>query len=204
MIKTIAIIANGEEAHTPYARAALAQCDGCVCCDRLPPPGAPPLLQIVGDMDSCRDAIPAEFLTDLHEDQDTNDLTKAMRWTQQHYPKAIWHFFAVTGKREDHTLANLALIAAMAKPATIHTPSGTFQLILPNELKLQTVRVQTHAPISFLSFTRQTITASGVQWPVCNLMLEHLWQATLNRTLDQGEITLEFQAPLYIYQPHLG
>ena len=69
----LAVIANGAPPETPGERAALAACDGCVCCDRLPPPGAPPLLQVVGDGDTLREAVPPGLL--FHEDeQETCDL----------------------------------------------------------------------------------------------------------------------------------
>lgn len=200
-LRKIAIIANGEEPRTLEEREALRLCQGCVCCDRLPPKDAPTLLQIVGDMDSCYDSIPPQLLTDLHDDQETNDLTKAMRWVQRKYPDASWTFFGVTGKREDHTLANLALIYESGREATIFTSTGRFLLVQPTDGPRQ-LPILPCTPISFLSLTPQTVSVSNVQWPVEQLSLQSLWRATLNRTLDAPFVTLHVQAPLYIYQPY--
>lgn len=197
MKKHLAIIANGEKPLHPEVMAALRQCDACVCCDCLPPEGAPPLLQVVGDMDTLCDMLPADLVTDCHEDQETNDLTKAMRWVQAHEPEAEMAFFAVTGKREDHTLANLALIAASGKSTQVFTESGRFDVLIAGKTTLD---VLSQTPISFLSFVPQRITARGVVWPVEQLLLESLWRATLNRTSAlQVDVTCE--APLLVYRP---
>jgi thiamine pyrophosphokinase len=197
MKKRLAIIANGEKPLHPEVMAALRQCDACVCCDCLPPEGAPPLLQVVGDMDTLCDMLPADLVTDCHEDQETNDLTKAMRWVQAHEPEAEMAFFAVTGKREDHTLANLALIAASGKSTQVFTESGRFDVLIAGETTLDAVP---QTPISFLSFVPQRITARGVVWPVEQLLLESLWRATLNRT-SASQVNVTCEAPLLVYRP---
>jgi thiamine pyrophosphokinase len=197
MKKRLAIIANGEKPLHPEVMAALRQCDACVCCDCLPPEGAPPLLQVVGDMDTLCDMLPADLVTDCHEDQETNDLTKAMRWVQAHEPEAEMAFFAVTGKREDHTLANLALIAASGKSTQVFTESGRFDVLIAGETTLDAVP---QTPISFLSFVPQRITARGVVWPVEQLLLESLWRATLNRT-SASQVDVTCEAPLLVYRP---
>lgn len=198
MTQPLAIIANGSDPETPQEREALAACAACVCCDRLPPPGAPPLLQIVGDLDSLPTppADPA-LLTDLHADQESNDLTKAYRWLRAHHPSTPLAYFAVTGKREDHTLANLALIAETAEHAHIYTASGFFALRPAGE---HTLCVRPGAALSFLSFVPQRLTAEGLVWPVQDLLLDTLWRATLNRTAGT-RVTVRCQAPLLIYQP---
>lgn len=196
-LKTIAIIANGDTPCHPQVRAALAQCDGCVCCDRLPPEGAPPLLQIVGDLDSVTGDIAPNLLTDLHEDQETNDLTKAMRWANAKHPGVAIHYFAVTGKREDHTLANLALITEAGCATCIFTESGRFDLFPAGT---HTLAVEEKSPISFLSFIPQTITAHGVVWPVEQLRLDSIWRATLNQT-SASQVELICESPLLVYRP---
>ncbi len=198
MTRPIAIIANGTEPTTSPERAALAACTGCVCCDRMPPEGAPALLQVVGDLDTLSRAdLPAGFVTDLHADQETNDLTKAYRWLRAHHPAAPVAYFAVTGRREDHTLANLALIAETAERTTVYTAFGRFDLFPAGEYVLA---VTPDWPISFLSFTPQRLTARGVVWPVEGLWLDTLWRATLNRTAG-AEVRFTCQAPLFLYQP---
>ncbi len=200
-VRPIALIANGSEPNTGPERAALAACFGCVCCDRLPPIGAPPLLQIVGDLDSLDvSGVSPGLITDCHEDQESNDLTKGVQWISRHFPQALIHYFAVTGKREDHTLANLALIAAMQRPAQVFSASGWFRVLLAGVHRL-TVRPK--EAISFLSFVPQRISASGVVWPVERLLLDSLWRATLNRC--RGKVVMvRCEAPLLVFQPWKG
>ena len=194
---TIAIIANGEAPRHPEVLAALARCEACVCCDRVPPEGAPALLQIVGDLDTFSGDIAPDLLTDLHEDQETNDLTKAMNWLAGARPGVAVDYFAVTGLREDHTLANLALISAAGRPARIFTETGRFHLLAPGESLLD---VTPNMPVSFLSFTPQYITVQGVVWPVENLLLDTLWRATLNRT-TAPRLHIQCEQPLFVYLP---
>lgn len=193
--RSLAVIANGAPPETPGERAALAACAACVCCDRLPPSGAPRLLRIVGDGDSLPDPPPGLFARD--PDQETNDLTKAMRWCQAHAPDAPLAFFAVAGRRLDHTLANLALIAEGPAPARVFANDGAFALLPPGRHALG---VAAGAPLSLLSFAPQRVTARGVAWPVEALELRSLWRATLNRATGP---TLEVacEAPLFVYQP---
>ncbi len=193
----IAIIANGAPMETTEERSALEACAGCVCCDRLPPEGAPQLLQVVGDMDTLEAKLAPELCTDLHEDQETNDLTKAMQWTKARFPEAELAFFCVTGKREDHTLANLSLISEAGERAHIYTPAGHFVLLPAGEHELP---VQPGSAVSFLSFTPQYLTVHGVQWQVEHLWLASLWRATLNRCCE-AVLHIVCEVPLYVYQP---
>ncbi len=192
----LAVIANGTPPETEGERAALAACDGCVCCDRLPPEGAPPLVRVVGDLDSLKGGVPPELLTRV-PDQETNDLTKAVRWCRERFPEARLDFFSVTGRREDHTLANLSLIAGYGRPADILTASGRFRLVMAGRAELP---VRPGAPVSFLSFVVQRITVRGVAWPVEDLLLDSLWRATLNRA-ETPTLGLRCEAPLLVYQP---
>ena len=200
MRKRIAIIANGEEPRTRMEREALGACAGCVCCDRLPPEGAPELLQVVGDLDTVRrEAVAPQLLTDEHADQESNDLSKAMRWVRTRYAgeDAQVAFFGVTGKREDHTLANLALIAGFEMAESIYTPAGFFRVLQAGEHRVATTP---GGAISFLSFVPQRISATGVVWQVQDLLLDTLWRATLNRCTG-AEVTVRGEAPLLVFQP---
>lgn len=193
----IALIANGAPPETPEERAALTVCEGCVCCDRLPPEGAPPLLGVVGDLDTLgKAALPPEMI--FHDsDQETNDLTKAVHWCRARFPNARLDFFAVTGRREDHTLANLSLIAGYGRPADVPTASGLLRLFAAGQAEIP---VRPDASVSFLSFVPQRITVRGVVWPVENLLLDTLWRATLNRA-ETPTLSLRCEAPLFLYQP---
>ncbi len=192
----LAVIANGAPPETPGERAALAACDGCVCCDRLPPPGAPPLLQVVGDGDTLREAVPPGLL--FHEDeQETCDLAKAIRWCRRNAPAARLDYFAVLGRRMDHALANLAHIYETATEATLFANDGRFDLFPAGE---HTLDVCPGGAVSLISLRPQRVTARGLVWPVEDLLLASLWRATLNRA-EAPTLRLRCEAPLFIYRP---
>lgn len=194
---SLAIIANGAPPEHAGERAALAACAACVCCDRLPPPGAPPLLQVVGDCDTLRPPLPPDHLLTRDADQETNDLTKAMRWCRAQAPGRPLAFFAVAGGRLDHTLANLSLIAEGPAPARVYANDGAFALLPAGR---HVLGVESGAPLSLLSFAPQRVTARGVAWPVEDLPLRALWRATLNRATGPV-LEVDCQAPLFVYQP---
>ena len=60
--------------------------------------------------------------------------------------------------------------------------------------------VRPGAPVSFVSFVPQRVTARGVVWPVEDLLLDSLWRATLNRA-EVSTLSLRCEAPLFVYQP---
>lgn len=195
--KTLAVIANGAPPESPGERAALAACTACVCCDRLPPAGAPPLLQVVGDGDSLGGAaVPAGLLT-REAEQETNDLAKALRWVRAHAPGARLAYFAVLGRRLDHALGNLAHIAAGPAPAKVYAADGVLTLLPAGRHALA---ARPGDALSLLSLAPQRVTARGLAWPVEDLLLDTLWRATLNRVAADWPV-LVCEAPLFVYQP---
>ncbi|MEG1479433.1 MAG: hypothetical protein RSD41_00280 [Kiritimatiellia bacterium] len=204
---SVAIVANGAEMKAVAETMGFCLCEqGAVYCDRAPLTWRdlssdrvtlPPTLQIVGDLDTLEGDYPAELLTDLHEDQESNDLTKAFRWVEANVQPELIEWFCVTGKREDHTLANLALIASFGVRGKIYTQSGCFYVLPAGEWSYACVEA---SPISFLSFVPQVITATGLRWRVDHLLLDTLWRATLNQTAADC-VNVRCEAPLLIFQP---
>lgn len=64
---------------------------------------------IIGDLDSYRVTGKEKALIIKDEDQETNDLEKALRYALQKYATEII-VFGATGKRLDHTLKNLSVL----------------------------------------------------------------------------------------------
>lgn len=67
---------------------------------------------VVGDGDSLLSTLKEQYKAIWHQvtEQDDNDLTKATKFTIEHYhPKSI-AYIGATGKREDHTIGNIALM----------------------------------------------------------------------------------------------
>ena len=92
---------------------------------------------IVGDLDSIDPGIADRFADRLHKEsgQDTNDLTKAVRWCiNKRYKEII--ILGASGKREDHTIGNISLLAEYAKEINVImvTDTGTFTPLLKSSV----------------------------------------------------------------------
>ena len=118
-MKNVVILCNGEFPRKAYPLYLLENADVVVCCDgaavkylrkfgekRVPE-------AVIGDMDS----LPRKWREKLEpivvhvEEQDDNDMTKAMRYVLEHYPDVTdIHILGATGLREDHTVGNLGLL----------------------------------------------------------------------------------------------
>ena len=67
---------------------------------------------IVGDCDSLSEKEKLQYASIIHKisEQDTNDLTKAVRYCLAQGWKDLI-ILGATGRREDHTIANISLLA---------------------------------------------------------------------------------------------
>ena len=109
------ILADGDFPSTPVTMRILKQAERIVCCDgsaaSLAEFGLEPTV-VIGDLDS----LPPEFKKRFSDrlihvrEQETNDLTKAFTYCREQGWKNIV-ILGATGKREDHTLGNLSLLA---------------------------------------------------------------------------------------------
>ena len=147
---------------------------------------------IVGDLDSVSEEVAETYSDRLFpdKDQETNDLTKAVRWcVERKYNNII--ILGATGKREDHTLGNISLLAEYAKEAEIMmvTDTGIFRPFL-RSCSLSTLPGQ---QISVFSIDPKTeITSSGLKYPLKKKKLGNWWEATLNEATGKS-VRLEFR-----------
>jgi thiamine pyrophosphokinase len=165
-----------------------------ICCDG----GAENLLNagmqpeaIIGDMDSLRDETANRFADRLFIDksQETNDLTKAVLWCSEMGYKDIV-ILGATGKREDHTIGNISLLADYAKNVNVImvTDAGIFQPFLES----CTVSSFPGQQVSLFSIDPETeITSAGLKYPLNHIKIYNWWVATLNESLGDS-FTLEF------------
>jgi thiamine pyrophosphokinase len=187
------IIAAGDFPSHETALSVLRQAEIVVCCDGA----AGSLLQygmephhIVGDMDSLSPAISERFRERIHHcaNQETNDLTKAIRFCIQHEWKDLC-LLGITGKREDHSLANLSIMLEQSQYANIQaiTDYGVFNPIRQTTVFESVPRQQ----VSIFSFTSAALfTFHGLKYPVTGAPLGELWQGSLNEACGK-EFTVE-------------
>jgi thiamine pyrophosphokinase len=138
---------------------------------------------IVGDMDSLSEELANLFADRIFRDesQDTNDLTKAVEWCRgMNYSDIV--IVGATGKREDHTIGNISLLADYAKiiKVIMVTDTGIFHPFLGS------CRVSsfTGQQISIFSIDPSSkISSEGLKYPLDNISISNWWVATLNEAV---------------------
>jgi len=146
---------------------------------------------IVGDMDSLSDELAYRYADRLYtdENQDTNDLTKAVTWCREMGYNDIV-IVGATGKREDHTIGNISLLADYAKFSNVImvTDTGTLKPLL----KSSTFSSSPGQQVSIFSIDPGTeITSQGLKYPLRHMVIENWWVATLNESLGEN-FSLDF------------
>ena len=193
-MSNIVILCDGEFPRKAYPVYLLERADAVVCCDgaavkymrryggeRMPE-------AVVGDMDSLprkwREKL-APIVVEV-EEQDDNDMTKAMRYVLEHHPEATdIHILGATGLREDHTVGNLGLLMEYTRMfdlkdirvEMVSDYSTAFAITDSCELHVgKGRRVSLFSPDNSL-----TIKSEGLQWPTDGVVFDNWWPATLNR-----------------------
>ncbi len=146
---------------------------------------------IVGDMDSLSKDTADRFNDRLYADksQETNDLTKAVSWCNERGYKDLV-IIGATGKREDHTIANISLLTEYAENNNIImvTDTGIFTPMLESHETSSFPGQQ----ISIFSIDSETeISSTGLRYPLVKKKLSNWWSATLNEAVGKN-FTLEF------------
>ena len=236
----IIILANGSFPRRAEARQALQQARRIVCCDgayaRLVESGLledvcdKPEVHVVGDGDSLTDEIkdhppfPTVF-THWSDDQECNDLTKAVRYAVSQGAARIV-ILGATGLREDHTLGNISLLGNYAAMRTLNAESGEpLGYGKPLEIRMYTdygfftplvVRQGESETFTLPSFPRQqvslfalgaglVVSVEGLRYPLRERVLNQWWEATLNEAMgDSFRVTLRGSVPLLVYQTHVA
>ena len=204
----VVIVADGTFPTHPLPLSALKEADIIIACDGA----AATLLRagfmpqcVVGDLDTLDQSIQLQLKDRLeHEsEQETNDLSKAFRSALRKMTDAdTLTLLGATGKREDHTLGNLSLLADFAakhEKIRLLTDHGMFVPVTGE----QTLRSQPGQAVSFFNPTGRTLhlTGTNLKYPVRNLALDHWWTATLNTALSDtiGLSTAPGNATVIVY-----
>lgn len=201
-IKTV-ILADGSFPNHEIPLSYLRNAERIICCDgsvkNLLKAGFEPLA-IVGDLDSLDKEIGVKYSDRLFFDknQETNDLTKAVSWCFERGFKNL-AIVGATGKREDHTLGNISLLAEYAREVNVAmiTDTGIFTPLL----KSCTVSSFPGQQISIFSIDPNSeITSSGLKYRLNKKKLKNWWRATLNEATGKS-FELRFTGgPLLVYQ----
>lgn len=195
------IIANGQFPTHEIPLSYIERANFIVCCDGavndfIACGGKPDA--IVGDCDSISydNYILYADIIYPSSDQDTNDLTKSVQFCVD---KGLNNIIIVggTGKREDHTLGNISLLAeyiyladiAMVTNWGIFTPINSTRQF--NSFKGEQV--------SIFSIDQSKITTYNLKYPISNRILSNWWQGSLNESLGES-FTIETTGRLIVFQ----
>lgn len=184
----VVILAAGDFPTHPLPLGLLRQAaDGrIICCDgaadRLLAEGLEPLA-VVGDGDSISPEARRRLADRLHveSEQDTNDLSKAVRYAVSRGLRRL-AIVGATGRREDHTLGNISLLADYMDrglDVEMWTDYGVFTPATGRRTFASHIGQQ----VSVFCLDDAPLTLRDMRWPLEARRLTGWWQATLNEAL---------------------
>jgi len=185
----VVVLADGVFPHKPKILELLTKAEKVICCDgsagKLLHFGRTPDY-VVGDLDSVSDQI--KKMPDINliynPDQETNDLTKAVQFCIE----KGWGKIAIlgaTGDREDHTFANVSLLASYQQKLEKVVMISDFGVFVPiNQTTEFTSEVGQQ--VSIFSLTPDCpISVRGLKYPIKERKLLAWWEGTLNEAVGQ-------------------
>jgi thiamine pyrophosphokinase len=196
-----AILANGKFPDHPHPLGYLLNARRVVCCDgaadSLIDFGLVPYA-IVGDCDSVNRKVAEKYSDRVYRDndQETNDLTKSVKWCANNGFKDLV-ILGGTGKREDHTLGNISLLAEYAGFVNIKmvTDAGIIFPILES-CEIESEKGQ---QVSVFSIDPDLeVTSLGLRYKLDKTKIKSWWIATLNEAMGDT-FSLEFNGKLIVY-----
>lgn len=195
------ILANGKFPEHNIPLSILDNCINLISCDgasnELINRGIIPNA-IVGDCDSLSYENKVKFASITHQisDQETNDLTKAVKYCISLNLKEIT-ILGATGKREDHTLGNISLLAEYMQIASVQmvTDYGVF-VAIEEDSNFESYQGQ---QVSIFSLDQKPLSVNGLVYPIYNKVFNRWWQATLNEAKN-SEFIVRTKGATIVYR----
>ena len=199
------ILADGDFPTNAIPLGILNKANYLVCCDGA---GAKAIehgimpTAVVGDGDSLPKDIKSMLGDKFHyvSEQDYNDLTKATRYVLATIPTARRiAYIGATGKREDHTLGNISLMAFYAEEfgitPTLVTDHGSFSVACGKQ-KFESFEGQ---QVSIFNLSCSLLSGTGFRWqPYAYKML---WQGTLNEAVG-NEVEIDGDGTYMVFRTY--
>ena len=137
------------------------------------------------------------------DEQDYNDLHKAMKFTVSRWPAAKVTILGATGRREDHTLGNISYLVTFAEEyPEIHIEMLTDYGRLCAMTRSRTFTSFPYQQVSIFTLTPdKPIDGYGLRWPLNSFHARRWWQASLNEALGT-EFTLHTEGWLVVFQTY--
>ncbi|MFP3766143.1 thiamine diphosphokinase [Prevotella intermedia] len=159
---------------------------------------------IVGDGDSVSATTKAKYQHIFHtiEEQEYNDLTKATKYALQHFNLSgtpTFCYLGATGKREDHTLGNIALLIHYYKQLNIVPTMVTNYGWFTVSQGKTTFAAFPKQQVSIFQIGCKRIESEGLKWNI--YPFSELWQGTLNEAVGNS-FTIDSDSAYLVYQTH--
>ena len=188
------ILADGSFPESKRVLRYLDEASVIICCDgatlKLLKYGMQPT-HIVGDMDSLPQQYQRQY-KDLiigSEDQETNDLTKAVNQALAlGFEEVV--ILGATGQREDHTLGNIGLLVEHGEKLQVQMLSD-FGVFTPLYISSTMSSYQAQQVSIFSIVGNPSITSHHLKYPLQQMHLSNWWQGSLNESLAES-FSLEF------------
>lgn len=199
------ILANGRFPYHQKPLSILDESERIICCDGaandLIDSGRKPAV-IIGDMDSISQENYQRYkdICIVIKDDSNNDLTKAALYCNDNgYEKIV--IVGGTGKREDHTIGNIALLSRytkMFKEIKMVTNTGEFIPVYSGK-PVDTFIGQQISIFSINPYLE--IKSEKLKYPLSNLKLEAWWMGTLNEAQSESFVLyFESKEPVIVFK----
>lgn len=190
------ILANGRFPYHKTPLGLLKNAKQIICCDgaakNLIEFGLEPSV-IIGDLDSLDADVKkkhADILIKI-DDQETNDLTKAVNWCTANKINEV-AILGATGKREDHAIGNISLLAEYTNKIDVKMISDYGEFIpITKTTIFESFEGQ---QVSLFSLNPNTIINSEhLKYPLVDYKLDAWWKGTLNESTAK-QFTIKFDS----------
>ena len=199
----VVIVANGDFPSHKVPLLILQDSGTIICCDgaanhlvknRMEPN------YILGDMDSIDNSLKNKYKEQVIElpKQDQNDLRKTIEWVEDKRVKKT-AILGATGKRDDHSLANIFTLLQYPTPLeiTMYSNYGIFSVV-QGEKKFDSFTGQ---QISLFSTDSDIeVTSNNLKYNLNNKMLTNLYYGSLNESLDESFTLTVSHGRILVYQ----
>ena len=180
----VVILAEGDYPTHCLPLEILESCNKVICCDgaanAYTQTGKMPLATI-GDGDSIAPELKDKLSFIQVDDQETNDLTKAINHAQDLGYKNI-AILGATGKRECHTIGNISLLMEYRRMGLNVIMLTDYCSIFPCKDYIS-INSNVGQQISIINFGACNLKSEGLKYPIYDFTA--LWQGTLNECISE-------------------
>ena len=200
---SVVILANGDFPKHPTPLLILKEATSIICCDgavnNIEEYGLIPT-HIIGDMDSISKELKIKYEGRLiHiEEQNENDLRKALKWAENNGAKKA-SILGATGKRDDHSLANIFTLLEFPSQLkmTIFTDHGKFSVVKGDQ-KFASI---TGEQVSIFSADQTIeITSTYLKYNLNSKQLTTLYFGSLNESINDVFTISISHGKILVYQ----